>query len=438
MTFSPFNAVRRYISILAGATMLSSCALAETSAYVAPDATSDEFERVDGPTIDEAIRNQIETGQIPGAVVLISQHGEITHSAVQGYADLENQVALQKDSIFRFYSMTKPITCAAVMTLYDDNLISLDDPIKGYLPELSDMQVRTPDGLVPAQTDITIRDLMTHTSGFAYAVLPGPTQQDYVDADVFAIKNRLSETLEDHVKRLAAMPLVAEPGTQWNYGESMAVLGRLIEVVSGQPYRTYLKERILNPLGMNDTDFYVPPQKADRLAELYHMSKEGVLSNANDGALYGGSYLQKPMLEYGGAGLVGTPQDYMNFAQMLLRHGGSDTGQVLSREAVQLMTSNQLDSSFGDAPLASSGRGPGIGFGLCGLVSVDVPPGAPPGAVGEYGWSGWASTNFWIDPKHDLAGLVFTQVIPDDIGSIMLGSDVRDVIYGQNPSGGAD
>jgi CubicO group peptidase (beta-lactamase class C family) len=295
---------------------------------------------------------------------------------------------------------------------------------------MSKMQVRTPEGLVPAQNDITVRDLMTHTSGFAYAVLPNPAQQDYIDANVFAIKNRLSETLEAHIKRLAKMPLVAEPGTKWNYGESMGVLGRLVEVVSGKTYGNYLQDRIFDPLNMVDTGFYVPASKGDRLAQLYHMSNEGVLSNANDDIQYGGSYLEKPQLEYGGAGLVGTPLDYMNFAQMLLNKGNANGRQILSQKAVELMTSNQLDKSFGDAPLAAAGRGAGTGFGFCGLVTVALPDGSDPGSVGEYGWSGWASTNFWMDPANDLVGLVFTQVIPDDIGSIRLTHDVREVIYG--------
>ncbi|WP_065383307.1 serine hydrolase [Hyphomonas sp. ND6WE1B] len=424
-----FDTFKRYMRIAAGATLLSSCTIAtsEDSRFEGAGRTSSEARETAG--IAAAIQNQIETGQIPGAVVMIARHGEIVDLVSRGYADLENQVPIQQDTIFRFYSMSKPITCAAVMTLYDDGLIGLDDPIKDYLPELSKMQVRTPDGLVPAKSDITIRNLMTHTSGFAYAVLPNPAQQDYIDANVFAIKNRLTESLEQHVKRLAQMPLVAEPGTKWNYGESMGVLGRLVEVVSGKTYGNYLQDRIFDPLNMIDTGFYVPASKSDRLAQLYHMSNEGVLSNANDDIQYGGSYLEKPQLEYGGAGLVGTPRDYMSFANMLLNKGSSNGRRILSQQAVEMMTTNQLDASFGDSPLEAAGRGPGTGFGFCGLVTVALPEGSDPGSVGEYGWSGWASTNFWMDPANDLIGLVFTQVIPDDIGSIMLSHNVREVIY---------
>lgn len=412
-----------------GATLLTACAIADKSSVGSVDLEPQRLTQERSQAIDEAVEGLIADGQIPGAVVMLAERGQVVHFNASGYADIENRVPIAKDTIFRFYSMTKPLTCATVMTLRDDGLIDLDDPIKDYLPELTEMHVRTEDGDVPTAKDITIRHLMTHTSGFSYALLPSVTQQDYIDADIFAIRNRLSESLEDHVKRLAGMPLVAEPGTVWNYGESMGVLGRLVEVVSGQSFGSYMKERILAPLDMQDTDFHVPADKSDRLAELYNMSHAGVMTNGADDIQYGGSYLEKPKLEYGGAGLVGTASDYMTFAQMLLNGGRSGDRQVLSEDAVREITRNQLDPSFGEAPLAASGRGLGIGFGLCGLVIRDVPEGAPPGAVGEYGWGGWASTNFWIDPKNEIAGLVFTQVIPDDIGSIELSSKVREVVY---------
>ena len=379
--------------------------------------------------IDAAISQQVSAGQVPGALVVIAQGGEIAYSRAEGFADAENKVPVTEETIFRFYSMTKPMTCAAVMTLRDDGLIDLDDPVSKYLPEFASMTVRTPSGTVPAERAMTIRHLMTHTSGLTYAILPGPVQEDYVQAGVFAIENRQSETLEAHVGRLARLPLVAEPGAAWTYGESMGVLGRLVEVVSGMSFGDYLRARLFEPLSMKDTGFYVPPEKSARLAELYHMDRDGKLSNAGDKALYGGSYLEKPLLEYGGAGLVGTASDYMNFAQMLLGSGRFEGRQVLSAESVGMMTSSQLPDALGEAPLAASGRGAGTGFGLCGYVTLARPDGAPPGEVGEYGWSGWASTAFWIDPRNELAGLVLTQVIPDDIGSIELGKKVREAIY---------
>ncbi|KCZ93107.1 beta-lactamase [Hyphomonas hirschiana VP5] len=420
------NPLRRAMAA-GGTALLASCASLETAGLGGAETRRLTPARIEA--LDAAVTQQVGTGEIPGALVVIAEGGEVTYSRSMGFASLEDQRPVTEDTLFRFYSMTKPITCATVMTLYDDGLIDLDTPISKYLPEFSEMSVRTEAGIVPATRPITIRHLMTHTSGLTYAILPGPVQADYAAADVFAIENRTSETLEAHVRRLARLPLVAEPGTVWNYGESMGVLGRLVEVVSGKSFGAYMRERILAPLSMDDTGFYVPPEKRERLAELYHLSQDRTLSNAQDQAVYGGSYLEKPLLEYGGAGLVGTASDYMNFAQMLLAAGRFGDAQVLSSEAVTMMTSNQLDASFGDAPLAASGRGEGTGFGLCGYVNTARPPGAAPGAIGEYGWSGWASTAFWIDPQNDLAGLVFTQVIPDDIGSVALSSSVREAVY---------
>lgn len=425
--------LKRFLTRLPGtvaagsAALLASCASIEAGSFQAPESRRLSVQRMHA--IDAAINQQVSAGQIPGALVVIAQGGEVTYSRAAGFASVENQVAVGEDTIFRFYSMTKPVTCAAVMTLFDDGLIGLDDPVSKYLPEFAAMTVRTPSGIAPAENRMTIRHLMTHTSGLSYAILPGPAQQDYTEAGVFAIENRQSETLETHVGRLARLPLVAEPGTVWNYGESMGVLGRLVEVVSGKSFGDYLQARIFDPLSMADTGFHVPPAKSDRLADLYHMSREGELTNAQDGILYGGNYRERPLLEYGGAGLVGTASDYMNFAQMLLGSGRFEGRQVLSAESVEMMTSSQLPASLGEAPLASSGRGTGFGFGLCGYVTLARPDGSPPGEVGEYGWSGWASTAFWIDPKNELAGLVMTQVIPEDIGSIELSKNVRAAIY---------
>lgn len=411
----------------ASALLLTSCASAEEgqNGRAVPEKILSQRASAAGSAADSLVSE----GQVPGALVMISQGGE-TYTHVDGYADRERGVPVREDTIFRFYSMTKPITCATVMTLYDDGLIGLDDPVEDYLPEFSQMMVRTGDGTRPAGAGMTIRHLMTHTSGLSYKVLPGPVQNDYAEADVFAIGNRQSETLEAHVKRLAALPLVADPGTVWNYGESMGVLGRIVEVVTGKPFGTYMQERILAPLDMVDTGFHVPLEKAGRLARLYHLATDGTVSDAGDAPLYGGSYLEQPLLEYGGAGLVGTAGDYMNFARMLLADGEFAGRRVLSPEAVTLMTSNQLGPEFGETPLSTSGRGAGTRFGLCGYVTVSQPDGAPPGVAGEYGWSGWASTGFWIDRQNDLAGLVFTQVIPDDIGSVELTARVREALYG--------
>lgn len=377
--------------------------------------------------ISGVVGRQIAEGLIPGAVVYVSERGRPSYFKAQGLQNLETREPIRTDNIFRYYSMSKPLTCAAVMTLYDDGLINLDDEVKKYLPEFASMTVRTPTGVVPAERDMTIRHLMTHTSGLSYEVMQSLVASDYRDADVFAIRNRQAEDLEHHVKRLAQLPLTAQPGSAWNYGESMGVLGRIVEVVSGKSYRSYLKDRVLQPLEMTDTDFFVPPEKAHRLAQLYIKGEGKPLANLQDSAQYGGSYLIKPKLEYGGAGLVGTPADYMNFAQMLLNKGTFGGRRILSEKSIQMMVSSALPASLGDQPL--EGRPRGVGFGYCGFVVVARDGDSPPGNVGEYGWNGWASTTFWIDPQRHLAGLIFTQVIPEVLGTSTLGPEVRAVIY---------
>lgn len=417
------------LMVAAGMLAFWSCSNPETTKQADPTAGVSKSTFAQYEPIGDVVQQQMDAGIIPGALVMVSEKGETAYFKARGLANLETRTPIAEDTIFRLFSMTKPITCAAVMSLRDEGLINLDDPVKKYIPEFADMQVRTEAGLVKADRDITIRHLMTHTSGLSYEVMPGPAQEDYRKADVFAIRNRLSETLEQHVKRLARVPLALQPGTGWNYGESMGVLGRVVEVASGKSYRTALKERVLDPLGMVDTDFFVPAEKASRLAPLYLKADAGGLTDTKDDPQYGGSYLTPPKLEYGGAGLVGTAADYMNFGRMLLARGMHGGKRVLSEEAVSMMTTNQLDASLGEHPLAASGRAPGVGFGFCGFVVASMDERSPPGNVGEYGWGGWASTVFWIDPKRDLTGLIFTQVVPETLGTITLGNDIRSVIY---------
>lgn len=410
---------RRFAAILGLSLLISACQTGSVDGL--PAITSEDLSAV--------IDREIEKGEIPGGFALVANSDGHGISAARGVASLETGAPVREDTIFRFYSMTKPITCAAVLTLLDDQRIDLNDPISKYIPEFGSMEVLSNGKIVPSETPITIRHLMTHTSGLAYAVLPSPVQQYYAGANVFAIENRLSESLEDHIFRLSTMPLVGEPGSRWNYGESMGVLGRLVEVVSGQSFADYLKGRIFEPLGMRDTAFFVPAEKSYRLADLYHLSAEGIVTNVTGDARYGGSYKSEPMLAYGGAGLVGTPKDYLRFALMLLNNGELDGKRILSEEAVSAMTSNQLPEELGAEPLSIAGRGEGVGFGYCGLVTTASGHDGVPSPKGEYGWGGWASTEFWIDPGREITGLVFTQVIPDEIGSVGLSQSIRSLIY---------
>ncbi len=363
--------------------------------------------------IGAAMQRFINTDQAPGVLTAIARHGMVIHANTQGYANVAQEKPLRFDTIFRIKSMTKPITGVAVMMLFEEEHFFLDDPISDYLPEFSAMQVWTEAGLVDAERPITIRHLLTHTAGLTYASIPSPVAECYQEAALNGVLNRLSgDTLEQHIKKLAGMPLLAQPGTAWTYGEAMGVLGRLVEVVSGCSFRTFLKQRIFDPLGMVDTDFFVPPGKKERLATLYDQTPRSTITEA-DPDHYGGDYCQKPTLEYGGAGLVSTAADYLRFAQMLLNQGELDGHRLLSPVSVRLMMSNLLGPEF-------NGRlGPplegmkGVGFGLTGFVVTDAVAAGSCGSNGEFSWGGWANTDFWIDPKEDLIGIVLTQVIPN-------------------------
>jgi len=375
--------------------------------------------------INTIVRELIDKNRVPGVVTMVARYGKLIHLDSQGYADVEKKTPIGPENIFRFMSMTKPITSAAIVMLNDDGLIGLDDPIKKYLPEFANMNVRTAEGLVPAKGDITIRQLLTHTSGLAYSMLPSIVQEDYRKSDVFAVGNRLFETTEAHVKRLAKLPLMAHPGTVWNYGESMTVLGRLVEVVSGKSFRSFLKERLFDPLGMQDTDFYVAPENRERLAQLYEMGSDGVISNI-DPSNYGGNYLEKPPLENGGAGLVGSPRDYLRFALMLMNGGKSNGMQLISSSGIKMLMSDNLPAAVSTDTLALSLPWSGVdfGFGFGGSVVVRKESDKSSGSVGEYSWGGWANTLFWVDPEQELVELIFTQVIPASPSPVKLGVEL--------------
>jgi len=368
--------------------------------------------------VGPVMRAYLDNGAVPGLLTVVARHGRVAHFEVQGHADAEREAPLAPDAIFRLFSMTKPVTAVAVMIAYEEGRFLLDDPIADYLPEFAAMMVWRDGRLTAAERPITIRHLLTHTSGFTYSTFADPAHpvaRLYAEGDLHGVLNRLSgETLETHVRRLAQMPLVAEPGTAWHYGESMGVLGRLLEVVCGGSFRTFLTARLLEPLAMDDTDFHAPAQKAHRLAKLYELGADSRFSAVDAGA-YGGDYGAPPPLEYGGAGLVGTAGDYLRFAQMLLNGGELGGVRVLSATSVRLILANHLGQEFGARPLASLPISwiarPGVGFGLGGFVVTDPVASGTAGSPGEYSWSGWANTHFWIDPRQELIGMVFAQVI---------------------------
>ncbi len=364
-------------------------------------------------------RNYLETGKLPAMATLVAREGVIVHEAYRGTTELGGGAPIGPDTIFRIYSMTKPITSVAAMMLFEDGAIRLDHELSRYVPAFAGVQVfdgAGADGIRtrPPARPILLRDLFTHTSGLTYGFL----MQTEVDALYREHKiARPDETLEEMCNRLATLPLVASPGERWNYSHSTDVLGRVVEVASGMTLDAFFRERIFGPLGMADTDFHVPEEKWPRLMACYSRDPNTGAVTRSDGA--GGESrayrTQPPMLNAGG-GLVSTPRDYFRFCQCLLNGGKLGEARILSPKTVEFMTLNHLPGgatikAMGDRTF-SEARMEGNGFGLLGSVIVDVAESLSPGSLGTYSWGGLANTFFWIDPEEDLVAIQMTQMIP--------------------------
>lgn len=374
--------------------------------------------------INPAMHRFVEKQQAPGFVSAVARQGQLVHFESTGFMDVAGQVPMPLDAIFRLHSQTKPVIGAAVMMLFEQGLFGLNDNLAEYLPEFSDMEVLNADGSREKANPITIKHLMTHTAGLTYYLYPEhPVGKLYAEAGLMTNIARLDgTTCEDYVKTIASLPLMAQPGTVWQYSEAMCVLGRLIEVVSGQSLGEYLQQHMFAPLGMVDTGFYVPEDKHHRLVTQYYPNTgDGLIevppedlenkipSPAHD-------YSRPPSYESGSSGLVSTASDYLRFAQMLANGGELEGERLLSPASVNAMMTNALGPEFGDQPLKGVGvYAPslkGIGFGYCGFVVTDVAQTGWIGSNGEYSWGGSASTDFWIDRKEQIVGLVMTQLVP--------------------------
>ena len=362
--------------------------------------------------LSDAMAGYIDRRQVAGTVTLVARRGKVVHFEAQGERWPEEEAPMTRDTIFRIASMTKPIASVALMTLYEEGRFQLRDPIAKYLPEFTEMQVAVPPDddeylgeaykLVPAKRPITVQHILTHTAGFANNYR-GLLKADYTKLRT----NRDPEwTVGDFVSALAELPLEFHPGDAWQYGPSVDVVGRLVEVLSGQTFDEYLKERIFAPLGMADTYFYLPESKIDRFAALYRPGEDGriVLTEAPDLAA---RHVREPHKYFSGSGgLVSTAADYYRFHQMMLSGGELDGNRVLGRKTVELMTANHT----GDHGLWL--RGPGFGFGLGYSVVTDLGRSAAPASVGSYSWGGAFCTVFWVDPEEELIGILMTQVRP--------------------------
>ena len=371
-------------------------------------------------------------GRLPGAITLVQRRGELAHFGVVGQADLARGKALKDDTIFRIYSMTKPITSVAFMMLVEEGKVALDTPVHRVIPEWKGLEVYAGGFMETFRTVRTKRpmmmiDLLRHTSGLTY----GFQQRTNVDAAYRKMKIgeiEKSGTLDTMVAGLAKLPLEFSPGDAFNYSVSTDILGYLVGKISGMPFETFLHERLFKPLGMTDTDFHVPADKQARFAANYQPAKGGM-------ALYDdpetSPFLQKPSLISGGGGLVSTAKDYLAFATMLVNGGTANGVRFLSPKTLQLMTTNHLPggksleevstSMFSEVSYA------GVGFGLGFSVTTDAAATMIPGTAGDFAWGGAASTYFWVDPKEELVAIFLTQLLPSDTYPIR--REFRTLVY---------
>jgi CubicO group peptidase (beta-lactamase class C family) len=360
--------------------------------------------------LSAAMQGLVDEGKLAGITTMIARHGKVVHFGTFGHQDIEAGVPMGEDTIFRIYSMSKPITGVALMMLYEEGKFRLSDPVEKFIPSFHDLKVASgvgPDGprVESANHPMTIRELMSHTAGLSYGIF----SQSQVD-DMYQEVNILdsNSTLEDMIDKLSKIPLRQQPGSQWHYSVAVDVQGYLVEVLSGQPFDEFLKERLFDPLGMNDTAFWVEPDKVDRFAQVYQYGEDRELV-AGEG--FGGTraYTDPAVFFSGGGGLVSSTRDYMRFSQMLLNGGELDGVRILSPLTVDLMHRNHMPR---DVPEMS----PGTGFGLDFAVILD-PVEADGVSKGEYYWGGAAGTWFWIDPLEDLVfvGMIqqFGQGRPD-------------------------
>ena len=363
--------------------------------------------------LDRVFETYVTEHQLPGAVALVARRGQLVHLGVYGEQDIEQGVPMASDTIFRIASQTKAIVSVGIMMLQEEGKLLIKDPVGKYIPAFNETTVAEPteEGgytVVPAKRKITIRDLLTHTSGIGYGY--GLAKDEWAAAGIqgwyFADRG---EPIADTVERMAALPFESQPGEKWVYGYSIDILGVVIERASGQPLDRFLQERIFDPLGMVDTHFYLPREKRGRLATVYSKTNDEPLEPAPAGSVMvsQGDYVFGPRMSFsGGAGLLSTANDYASFLQMLLNGGEFNGHRLLAPSTVALMTVDHLPAAVAypwDA---------GTGFGLGFKVLKDLGARGKPGAVGEFGWGGAYHSDYWIDPSNELVVVYFSQVIP--------------------------
>lgn len=354
--------------------------------------------------VDRFMERQVADQKIAGGIVIISRNGKIGFFHTYGQRDLEAKKPMEPDTIFRIYSMSKAITTASALVLHDAGKIGLNDPVAKYIPSFANLMVATTNGLRAPTRPMTVKDLMLHTSGLTYGEGPDAHKEAYQ-----RLKPMDSANLAEMAEKLSQVPLASDPGTEWRYSTGIDVLGRVIEVASGESLDVFLDKSIFKPLDMTDTAFFVPPEKLNRFAECYSRSPEGLKVSTNLGA----AKFSRPTTFFsGGGGLVGTARDYMRFLSMIERGGTLDGHRILKSKTVKLMTSNQLPEAAFPIRFGKEKR-TGTGFGLGFNVRSEITEWwDPAGHVGEYGWGGAASTHYWASPKDKLIVVTLEQILP--------------------------
>jgi CubicO group peptidase (beta-lactamase class C family)/uncharacterized damage-inducible protein DinB len=408
---------RHALAVLVALALLPTAALSQTLPQSRPEDVGMSSERL--ARLSSALDAYVDQSRLPGGVALVLRRGHVVYSHAFGYQDREAEAAMPEDAIFRIASQTKALVSVAILMLQEEGSLLISDPLSRHLPAFERTTVAVPlDGggydVVEARRSVTLRDLLTHTAGIGYG---GGTARDrWAEAGIqgwyFAHRD---EPVRATVDRMAVLPFDAQPGERFVYGYSTDILGAVVEAVSGMPLDAFLRTRILDPLGMRDTHFFLPPEKASRLATVYSLARGRPLSRApdGDGMETQGQYVEGPRVSYsGGAGLLSTAADYARFLQMLLNGGELDGTRILSPNTVDLMTTSHIGE------LGEDGSGFGLGFS----VVEDLGARGSPGTVGEFGWGGAYHSTYWVDPVEELVVVYMTQVIPaaglDDQGKL--------------------
>ena len=382
-----------------------------------PDSVGISGERL--ALLPQGMKSLVDQGRLAGVVTMVARHGKVIEFEAAGKRDIAADLPMQRDSIFRIYSMSKPITGVAMMMLFEEGKWQLNDPVAKYIPEFGNLKVYATDAggnvvLKDPTHPVTMRELLSHTGGFTYGYFSNtPVDKLQREADILNVDN----TLDEMIKRVAQLPLNAQPGSEWHYSISTDIQGYIVQKLSGMPFEDFLQRRIFKPLNMIDTGFYVPAEKLNRLAELYEYDKDGRLQVARGPINH--NFAAKPALSSGGGGLVSTASDYMRFCQMLLNGGKLNGVRLLSPRTVELMRTNVLSP-------AMTTLSPGAGFGLDFAVYTDVVAAGGYYGKGTFYWGGAAGTWFWIDPTDDLIFIGMIQQIAGTAAGAVAGvPDVR-------------